>query len=393
MGGNPIPYRYRIKERTAFDNANKVNNMCQTNRIQWLDATRVVAIVSISSNHAINRAFLNEDSINASYNFYPCGISFFRSIIFVFSRIGVLLFLMITGALILNKKMENEKDVKLFLKHNLFSILLTSEIWYFLMFWYRTLFHANNILEVGGIKYAFIRCIGTMFFINQETMGNMWYIPLILCLYLLLPYLNISIHKGGDRFLWIPIILISVESMIFPRINRILKIFGSDINFEFELGSKHLFSMFLVFVLIGYYVNRGLLDRVSNNVLIIVTLILFSMCVLYQYWEYTKIDGENINYNSFLLTVCCMFLFEAIRRFFSKAKLRRGITYVSRISFGIFFSHIFFVTALARLSCLNGLNPIIIFFILEIASLLLSIVIITILIKISFFRIYVFRVK
>lgn len=119
-------------------------------RIVWLDVARCFAIISISSNHAINRAFRSVGSSYDAYVSLPHIDSVFRAIIFVFSRLGAPIFLMISGSLLLEKKMDNSEDVRKFYKHNLFSILITSEIWYFLMFWYRTLLGSNDILKSGG---------------------------------------------------------------------------------------------------------------------------------------------------------------------------------------------------------------------------------------------------
>ncbi len=54
-----------------------------------------------------------------------------------FSHLGVPLFLMISGALLLEKRIKDENDIRRFYRHNLLGLVITSEIWYFLMFWFR----------------------------------------------------------------------------------------------------------------------------------------------------------------------------------------------------------------------------------------------------------------
>lgn len=80
-------------------------------RESYLDYARVFAIISISCNHAITRAFSVYDTTYEEFLAYPKIVSLFRSIIYVFSRMGVPVFLMITGALLLNKKIETKEDV------------------------------------------------------------------------------------------------------------------------------------------------------------------------------------------------------------------------------------------------------------------------------------------
>lgn len=367
--------------------------MSKIKRIIWLDIARTIAIISISSNHAINRAFLSDESVYDTFIHYPKPVSFLYAVIFVFSRVGVPLFLMITGVLILNKEFENQEDVKRFYKHNLLSIFITSEIWYFLMFWYRTILRANDILAVGGIKYALIRCIETMLFINQETMHNMWYIPMILCVYLLLPYVSIVLRKVGNEWLWIPIAIIVIEAMLVPNINHVLLINGISHEFRFGLESANLFSPYLVFILMGYYIYCGLLKSLRDVAINLTAIFSFVICVVYQYWEFSLPKGGKIAYDFMPLAVCSVFVFEVIRRYCDSDYQSRTITYISRISFGIFFVHIFITSALARIAAFNSINPILTFIILEVISVGGSIVFISLLSKVPIFKKYVFLIK
>jgi surface polysaccharide O-acyltransferase-like enzyme len=75
-------------------------------RLFYLDVARVIAIISISLNHAVNRSYQNYSGQMAEFFAIPMASTLFKMLISVFSRIGVPLFLMITGVLILNKKME-----------------------------------------------------------------------------------------------------------------------------------------------------------------------------------------------------------------------------------------------------------------------------------------------
>ena len=108
-------------------------------RSLYLDAARVMAIISITLNHAVNRSYDNYNNQMGEFFRIAFASTLFKTVITVFSRIGVPLFLMITGALILNKKMETKEDVHRFYKHNLLSIFITAEIWYVLIYWLMTL--------------------------------------------------------------------------------------------------------------------------------------------------------------------------------------------------------------------------------------------------------------
>lgn len=103
-------------------------------RIYWLDVARVVAIISISLNHAVNRAYDNYANQMAEFLSIPLASTIFKTVISIFSRLGVPLFLMISGTLLLRKNITDEDGIKRFYKHNYLDLIITSELWYFIMF-------------------------------------------------------------------------------------------------------------------------------------------------------------------------------------------------------------------------------------------------------------------
>ena len=80
-------------------------------RLFWLDISRFIAIISITMNHAINRSYQNYSDQICDFLTLPLWENIFKATITVFSHLGVPLFLMISGALLLHKKMEDEKKL------------------------------------------------------------------------------------------------------------------------------------------------------------------------------------------------------------------------------------------------------------------------------------------
>ena len=65
-------------------------------RIAYLDVARSIAIVSITFNHAVNRAFATEVGQYAEFMTIPFMLSAAKAMLYAFSRLGVPIFLMIT---------------------------------------------------------------------------------------------------------------------------------------------------------------------------------------------------------------------------------------------------------------------------------------------------------
>ncbi len=71
------------------------------NSERWLDCARTIAIVLVTFNHAVNRGFSSQPY--EEYLLRTHMITMIHAILNVMSRMGVPLFLMITGALLLKR--------------------------------------------------------------------------------------------------------------------------------------------------------------------------------------------------------------------------------------------------------------------------------------------------
>ena len=361
-------------------------------RTAWLDYARVFAIISISCNHAITRAFYDYDSAYEAYAALPFTGSVFRAVIFIFSRLGVPFFLMITGSLLLNKRISSKEDIARFYRHNLGRLFITCEIWIFIAFWFVALFLQPEILSQGVVR-VLLQCLGSLLFLNQVDIGSMWYIPMILCLYLLIPFLNILINKFGTRLMLIPCALVFLGSMILPNINAFCSTAGISLNLNLVLSPDYLFSYYLLYVFAGYCVSRDCFRRFSLPALLSAAILTFVLSCAYQGWLYMTPGADRTYYDFVPMALSAVCLFACFHRLSEKLKARRSVAFVSKISFGIYFVHIYIMTALVWLLAHRGIHPIILFFIYEIASVGAAILVIAVLSRISFFKKYFFLIK
>lgn len=293
--------------------------MEKNSRILWLDVARVVAIISISLNHAVNRTYDNYIDTALEFNSSSVYSTCLKAGVSVFSRLGVPIFLMISGVLLLNKSFESESDIKRFYGHNLLRLLITSEIWFFIMFWIYALFNPQyqylieNIKNGEGIKTV-IALIKTLLFIDPITFGNMWYIPMILCIYTLIPVVAVFLKKHKSKLMLIPLFICTISAFIIPNINATMNIFGVEKQYDFTLSSTNLFSLFYLYVLVGYMINQGIFTGISTRMIIFLTLFFMAIDTLYQTWAYAGPTNYLVSYDFVGILICSAFLFELIRR-------------------------------------------------------------------------------
>ena len=368
------------------------------NRIYYLDVLRVIAIVSISFNHAFNRSydtFIYSEQFIGFFAFSP-EYNVFKTIIYLFSRFGVPFFLMISGALLLRKKMDTAEDVKRFYRHNFLPLLIVTEVWLFLMYWFIVLTKPNcTILAESGIGGALLGMVKTMLFVDQVTLGSMWYMPMILCIYAVLPFWAMAVQRVKSPALWaLPLGIVIVSGMLIPDLNGLLHLLGREDSLSFTLEYGNVFSRYLPYVFLGYFLSEGLLKNLSDGGLISVCAVGGAALCGYQLFAFSCTYDFLVSYESVGMLFCSVFFFELIRR---KADLlkrfQKGITALSGMAFAIYFIHIVLMETIDWHIDMGFLSEPIAMLLLWSVSFFGSILLIRPLSKVPLFRKYLFLIK
>ena len=360
-----------------------------------MDVARALAIVLVALNHAVNRSY--EVYVEQMKEFYsiPVMSSVFKAVCLVLSHLGVPLFLMISGALLLGKVYDNRQTVVRFYRHNLLDIFITSEIWYFIMYWGIVLFFDRSLK--GNLLGCIIGCIKTMLFIDQNTMGSMWYIPMILCIYIMIPLIAVAIQQFGVRIVFLPCLIVYISSCIIPFFNDVLTITTGK-GFEFSIKSSNVFSFYFIYVIAGWIIQSRYLEKVKTGCLWATAALLFVLSSAVQLWAFRTEADLVFSYEFPLFLPISIALFEIIRRKAGKdvpvqQKGYSAVTYISKISFAIFFIHVCIMTFVDKFVSFEGwMRPLKCLFLL-ISSMILSVIVIWILSHVKVFRRYMLFMK
>ena len=368
-----------------------------TKRHVYLDIARIFAILSITCYHAFSRSFALGVNHLQEYTSHCLLFTVLKSLLYVFCRLGVPMFLAITGALLLNKSMESSRDLSRFYKHNWLSLLITTEIWYVIMYWFVLLSPGNTVLETQGLGVAIVGMIKTMLFIDQTTLSSMWYMPMILCVYTTIPFMNIVKNKlsgmNALKYLLIPLILTYCVSTMLPVIND-LRTVNSRVPWSSALSESNLISQYYLYIFIGYFVSKGMLQRFKTRYILLGAGLSLAVCWAYQFYGFSQTNTLYMRYQFPMLPICTGFLLELFRRLPQLPKKCAGVfAYLSKISFAIYFVHILLVTALTWIPAIHLLPVHFKFALLEAVSFGGSILIIVPLSQIPFLRKYLFLIK
>lgn len=307
------------------------NRVTCNNRIEYIDALKFIAIISIICIHV---AIIWPNANIKSFN-----ISGFSE----FCRMGVPVFLMVSGALLLNKNY----DLDSFFKKR-FSRIITPFV-----FW--AIIYAAFILIIfllSGYSEIFR-------YINNFPLEWSWYFWMIFAVYLAIPVVNefiLNKKLTGAKYFT----LIFIIASIFYQICIIFNI-NSFIDLRFFLGP-------IGYIVLGYYLaNKEF--KIKTEYILIISLILFFLASIIKVgfnifpYEYAHlvIQDSTIHLLSFMdVNICeiiqasAIFLF--IKNLYSfklsipgKNIIKKGILSISKASYGIYLIHGLFILVITEL--------------------------------------------
>lgn len=237
--------------------------------------------------------------------------------------------------------------------------------------------------------------IKEMLFLQKVPLMNMWYMPMIIGIYIAIPYVSKVVHTFSIKTLKIPIILIFVCIFIMPTLNLILKTFKLD-QYNCILDISFLGGGYGLYIVGGYLIREKIIKKIKTKWLVFTSILFFIISCYIQIFELEHKIEYNIWYNSPFIFICTFALFELFTRIntdnFNKW-IVKIFTYISKISLSIFFVHIIVEMILRKyVKMIKVSNPIKVL-ILFIVSFCISIIITWILSKISIIRKKVLYIK
>ena len=97
----------------------------------------------------------------------------------------------------------------------------------------------------------------------------------------------------------------------------------------------------------GYWIREGQLSKLRTGTVAALTVLVFAVCCGYQLWLYAGPADLLVDYEHPGIVLCAMGLLELLRRGQSSfGGLRPVVTYLAKISFGVYFIHILIMSLL-----------------------------------------------
>ena len=284
-------------------------------RIYWFDLLKILACLMIITNHTIDYLLQYAGYNNFTVLFYAACLSL--------CKIGVPLFIMITGCLLL-KKESNYREILGRIKRVLFPLIVVSLIYYF---------SDNNLNWNGGLNF-----IKTFF--ERPIRTYLWYLYMLIGLYLITPFLQKMI-KSFSQDSYRNLIIIC---LVIPGILSILNIY-----FNLSFSPKFLdvlFPVAIVYYISGLYLSTVKLTVKYRNlafISLIMMIIFLTLSIYIPYLQSDMIVYKMLDYTNLLVALSSFSVYYLFRYYFERKTIsersEKVIVNISLVTFGIYLIH------------------------------------------------------
>lgn len=338
--------------------------MANVNRIEWVDLARVAAILCVVLCHCVS-AFYTFDLENLKVLSLSSKLFAFSSL--TIGRLGVPLFLMISGYLLLDRIYDKQGTLKFWKKTN-HLIVCT-------LFW-------SVLCELFAIfvlksKVTLFSAILSILFLRPYDMNHLWYLPMIIGIYILIPFIANAIKDYDVETLIKPVIFFSVFVYLAPFVMEILIMNGFQHIF-LQIWIAFSGGEYGLYLIIGYLIKKGYFKKYKSPYIFIVLLITLAVYVLLQIFILNQGFVLKNYYDSPFLFVAAVCIFELLSRI-KNVKFYNIVKPMAIYAFAVFLIHNFVLKSMddliIKLGLNNHLKVIILFIIVIIISYILTIII------------------
>lgn len=296
------------------------------NRIFYLDILRAFAIFFVLSCHCFDTYVVNIKIFGTTFWYYSLFLNSLRDL-------GVPLFVLLSGCLLLNKK----ENLIIFVKKRAIRVLIPCLFWVFIF-----ILCSLTFQHYGFSLYPFTNLSNLIYgvFHLKNTASYFWFVPMIFSVYVVIFFIN-KINEYNSHTLKISLAL-SILFLILYNFNLI----------QFA-KPYYKYIFYSVFAVIGYYLaNFDFKSRLNSKNLHIIFAAIFIVSYLAEVYINTS---QSLSFNQFncisqfsfinLISLISFFLFirylsEEYKFNGNENNIAKIIFSISTCSYGIYLSHI-----------------------------------------------------
>lgn len=336
-------------------------------RLIYLDYIRILATLSVIMAHVSCVNWLS----SRIGSFEWCVFNFYDSI----SRWSVDGFVMISGALFL------KKDIKLkrLYKHSILKLVIIYIIWSEI---YGLIDYVEGVR--GGLDVRYTLKTFILGLINGHF--HLWFIPMIIGVYMCIPFIKAIKEKGLTRYF---LLLSFLFSSLFPQFLLIVGLYGGEgfsdyikaiENYNSSMHLKMIMEYMGLFLL-GDYLNEKTFEGKKKNAIYILGIVGTAYTIVMTYMTcIVKNEVTEAFFDNFAVGVIfsAIGIFVFLKNLKLDEKLNPFVVFLSKNCFGVYLIHVLIINVINNYIGITTLsfNPIFACLIICIMTYFISLVIV-----------------
>lgn len=267
-------------------------NNISKERYIYLDFIKVLAIYFVCFYHYnnLNIDYLSNSSYSTYFSYYIKGIA----------TIGVPLFFMVNGALMLNRDYDLKKHIK-----KIINIILLTVIW--------GVITLIILIPIRGNSYSLVQFFKALWSWEIPTINHLWFLQTLVGIYILYPLIKEVYDKKETKVLTYTIsvififtfgnVILNIIANILESILGINYLTSNDVNFfnNFNIfRGFHAYS--IVYFIIGGLLLKKLNTGIKLNASHFIIIFIVSMTLLFLYgimMSYSNLKIYDIVWNGY----------------------------------------------------------------------------------------------
>ncbi len=301
-------------------------------RILWLDYARAFAIVTVLIAHSVEYAY----ALNVKDTLKLGTVSFvIKLAAVVVGRLGVPIFLMLSGYLLLDRDYSTSEKIKAFYKNKLLPLVITSEAWVVIYTAYQLFIEKQKFILMDFIK--------DLLFVKDNFFGHFWYIPVIIGIYIALPFVSNAIKNIDLKVLAVPLIVLCITVFGIKTIGVLDTACGWELKLIKKVFTDFSGGVHGAYVIIGYLVKKDAFKKIKSWILWVGALASGAFTGYSLTLSLRSGNDYHLWYDFAGILLCSVFLFELFSRINNENKIIKFFgkfaNSVSVLSFGMYFIH------------------------------------------------------
>ena len=297
-------------------------------RVAWIDLIRICAIVLVVLCHATEGIYkLDVESVLALSTadkalVFTC---------FTIGRLGVPLFLLISGWLLLDRKYDRQA-MKRFWKNSWLHLAVCTLAWFLVYDLFLILVYGKTISAADVIRH--------LLFMDKVDISHVWYLLMIIGLYPLIPFAANALQAVEDRKqVLVPMGFFFVFLFLYPFASLVLQVVRpAHPGFRSQLGEGFSGGVYGFYLICGWLLKKQAFRKIRPAWMITASVLSVAAAVCIQMTRYAAGVKYSIYYDSVLLMIPAVTVFELVSRR-EKAGESKALKWLAGFAFGVYLTH------------------------------------------------------